>query len=155
MNDPTPRRLTATCLLFLSLTLAPVVSFADGGNLWGGNDKLDPVQDLIDEQDYAGATAELQKLLEEEPEDADVLNLLGFTHRQQGMYDDALAFYEKALAIDPEHRGALEYLGELYLKTDQPEMADQQLARLKDLCLFCRERRDLDKAIDRYREARS
>ncbi len=146
---------TRTLLLSLVIAAMPVLSAADGGNLWGGDDKLDPVQTLIDEEDYAGAAAELAKLRAENPDDADILNLLGFTHRKQGRFDEALGYYERALAIDPEHRGALEYLGELYLQTDRPDMAERQLARLKDLCFFCRERRDLTRAIETYRESGS
>lgn len=155
MTDPIFDRNLALAATLLCLSLSPSAVLADGGNVWGGTSKLDPVQTLIDDENFAGAADELQKLLADEPNDPDLLNLLGYTHRQQGLYDDALAYYEKALAEDPEHRGALEYLGELYLQTDRPELAEQQLARLKDLCLFCRERRDLDKAIEKYREAKS
>lgn len=147
----TVRALALACLLaFSSGNL-----HADGAGPWGGSDKLDPAQERLDAEDYDGAIGELDKLLAEEPNDADVLNLLGYSHRQMARYDVALDYYQRALAEDPEHRGALEYLGELYLQTDQVQMAEEQLARLKDLCLFCRERRDLTKAIERYRDANS
>ena len=53
------------------------------------------------------------------PQDADVVNLLGFSYRMLGQYPQAFIYYDKALAIDPTHKGALEYEGEAYLETHQ------------------------------------
>ena len=36
------------------------------------------------------------------------------------MNDKAFVYYEKALSLDPRHKGAHEYIGELYLKLKQP-----------------------------------
>ena len=54
--------------------------------------------------------------------------------------------------IDPNHKGANEYLGELYLKLDQLEKAEAQLARLDDICTFgCEEYNDLKAAIETHK----
>ena len=55
-------------------------------------------------------------------------------------------------AIDPRHRGALEYSGELYLQTGPLDKAEQRLAALDKACFFrCSEYSDLKKAIERYK----
>ena len=60
----------------------------------------------------------------------------------------ALGFYQKALSLNAEHRGALEYLGELYLQTGRPKQAKEMLKRLDDACFFgCEEYDDLKKAF--------
>ena len=153
--------------LIFSLTLAVASSSlnADGGDTTegstgaagnGGWNKTPP--HLIDSkkrlalEDYQGALNLLQAAMADHPNDADVMNLTGFSYRKLGEFKQALQYYEKALALDPKHKGALEYLGELYLQTDQPELAQVQLARLKKLCTFCRERKMLSKAIRKYRK---
>jgi tetratricopeptide (TPR) repeat protein len=79
---------------------------------------------------------------------ADVYNLLGFSLRKTGDYARALTFYKKALDFDADHKGAHEYLGELYVETGQLPKAQEQLAVLVRLCpQGCEEREDLDRAI--------
>ena len=94
----------------------------------------------------------LEKVVETDPDNADAWNQMGFSLRNLQQYDDALAAYDKALAIDPKHKGALEYLGELFLMTDQPELAQAQLEKLDDACLLsCKEFRKLKKRIAAYK----
>jgi tetratricopeptide (TPR) repeat protein len=66
--------------------------------------------------DYVGAIPLLRKSVAADSRNADAYNLLGFSHRKLGQIDAALAHYGKALTLEPEHRGANEYLGELYLE---------------------------------------
>ena len=69
-----------------------------------------------------------------------------------GDYGKSEAYYDQALMIDPKHKGANEYLGELYLKLGQLEKAEAQLARLDDICFFsCEEYDDLKAAIETYK----
>jgi hypothetical protein len=61
-------------------------------------------------------------------------------------------FYNEALRIDPKHRGALEYSGELYLMIGDLPRAEQRLATLDKVCTFgCEEYSDLKKAIAKYK----
>jgi tetratricopeptide (TPR) repeat protein len=79
---------------------------------------------------------------------ADVYNLMGFALRKSGDQKQAFTFYRKALDFDPQHKGALEYLGELYVETGQIDKARENVARLKTLCpKGCEELADLEKAI--------
>ena len=98
-------------------------------------------------KDWNGAIAELTKMAETNRH-ADVYNLLGFSQRKSGDYKNALVNYEKALALDPQHKGAQEYLGELYVETGQMDKAKAMLASLEALCpQGCEEREDLEEAI--------
>ena len=66
---------------------------------------------------------------------ADVYNLLGFSYRKNDNPDLDKAFesYKIALEANPEHAGAHEYLGELYLKMGDKFMAEQMLAKLETI----------------------
>jgi hypothetical protein len=49
------------------------------------------------------------------------------------------------------HLGANEYLGELYLETGQPELAEERLAVLKEACPDgCEELEELEVALAAY-----
>lgn len=103
---------------------------------------------------YAKAIPFLLEADTAKPNDPDILNLLGFTHRKTGDFASALNYYKRALAINPDHRDAHEYLGELYLQTEKPEEAKQELAELVRLCpKGCSQREDLEDAIAAYRPA--
>jgi tetratricopeptide (TPR) repeat protein len=66
-------------------------------------------------------------------------------------YDEALKHYERALSINSKHKGANEYLGELYLETGEIDKAKQQLAILDDICwLPCSEYTKLKKLLKNY-----
>ena len=84
-------------------------------------------------QDYAAALAELRDLAED-TQQADVYNLLGFTLRKTGDFKTSLTYYTKALELQPDHKAAREYLGELYVQTGNMDKAKEQLAVLAKLC---------------------
>ena len=81
---------------------------------------LTSVRAKIKAKDFKAALAELTPMLATY-QHADVYNLMGFSLRKTGDYKQAYTFYRKALDFDPEHKGALEYLGELYVETGQVE----------------------------------
>ena len=108
---------------------------------------LSSVRAKIKAKDFKGAIAELTPMLETN-QHADVYNLMGFSLRKSGDYKQAYTFYRKALDFDPEHKGALEYLGELYVETGQVDKARENVVLLKKLCPSgCEELADLEKAI--------
>ena len=109
---------------------------------------LTSVRAKIKSNDYAAALAELRDLAED-TQQADVYNLLGFTLRKTGDFKTSLTYYTKALELQPDHKAAREYLGELYVETGNIEKAKEQLAVLAKLCPGgCEEREDLQKAIN-------
>jgi Flp pilus assembly protein TadD len=108
---------------------------------------LTSVRAKIKAKDFKAALAELTPMLTTY-QHADVYNLMGFSLRKMGEYKQAYTFYRKALDFDPEHKGALEYLGELYVETGQVDKARENVVLLKKLCPGgCEELADLEKAI--------
>jgi tetratricopeptide (TPR) repeat protein len=94
----------------------------------------------------------LQKVVADNPRDADAWNYLGFCSRKLGKKEEALGYYQKALALNPKHKGANEYLGELYLMMGDLAKAEEQLAVLKGICPSgCEELEDLEADIADYK----
>ncbi|MGV2100600.1 MULTISPECIES: tetratricopeptide repeat protein [unclassified Rhizobium] len=113
----------------------------------GDGPDLTSVRAKIAAKDYQAALTELRGLAEDNQQ-ADVYNLLGYTLRMTGDYETSLTYYTKALELQPDHKAAHEYLGELYLQTGKPDKANEQLASLKQLCpAGCEELEDLQEAI--------
>jgi tetratricopeptide (TPR) repeat protein len=109
---------------------------------------LTSVRAKIKAKDFKAALAELTPMLATY-QHADVYNLMGFSLRKTGDYKQAYTFYRKALDFDPDHKGALEYLGELYVETGQMDKAKENVVRLKQLCpTGCEELADLEKAVN-------
>ena len=151
MQATVARYLTAT-LVGLSLTFSGPVSAA-GGN-YSSDADLEPIIEMIEDGRYESAINRLLDELDIDPDNADILSLLGFSYRKTRQFEDALTFYEWALKVEPEHRGANEYLGELYLETNQLEKAVRQLEILDSICSFgCKEYTTLKNAIDSYQDS--
>ena len=79
----------------------------------------------------------------------EVYNGLGYTNRKLGYFTDAIAFYQKALALDPNYVQAREYLGEGYVTMGKFDLASDQLAQIGRICgATCEEYTDLREFID-------
>jgi Flp pilus assembly protein TadD len=103
---------------------------------------------LAHDERYDEAIAILRDLVADEPEDADALSLLGYSLRKLGQLDRAEHFYLRALEAEPEHLGANQYLGELYVKRGDLENARIRLGVLSAACAgFCDGRDALASAI--------
>ena len=91
-----------------------------------------------------------QKLLiasnAEIPNKADTLNYLGFTTRKLGDFETGEKYYLEGLAIEPNHIGINEYLGELYVATGRMEQAKKRLNILKNC--NCKEFEELKEIIE-------
>jgi tetratricopeptide (TPR) repeat protein len=112
------------------------------------NDELAKVTVLLNAKNFKQALADLKIIDSEFKNNADVNNLLGYSSRKLKQYKPAASYYEKALRIDPNHLGALEYQGELFVLTNKLSAAKKNLAKLEKLCgLKCGEYLDLKKAI--------
>lgn len=78
----------------------------------------------------------------------DVLTYQGFANRKLHKYDVAVSYYSAALKLQPDHRGANEYLGEYFVETKQMDKAKAQLATLDRICKFgCEEAEELRRWI--------
>ena len=142
----------------LSLSLAlmlPTQIFADGG---GGStvEKVDSdivnANAAIKAKHWDRAIEHLNVAIARDDKNAEAHNLMGFAERMRGNLDVAFNQYERALELDPKHRGAHEYIGEAYLMVDNLTKAEEHLAKLDKLCLFsCEEYTDLKDAIADYK----
>jgi Flp pilus assembly protein TadD len=106
----------------------------------------------IKSDNYDQAIKQLQAA--NETSSADWNNLLGYSLRKKQPPDllGAEKYYQAALKIDPRHRGALEYYGELKLMNNDLPGAEALLARLSKVCTFgCEEYSDLKEAIQKYK----
>ncbi|MDC1118813.1 tetratricopeptide repeat protein [Alphaproteobacteria bacterium] len=107
---------------------------------------------LIKDNNYDKAIVKLKEAEAAAKKDADIQNLLGFAHRKSGKLDEAATYYKSALALDPKHKGALEYQGELFLMRGDKVSAEKNLQKLDKICwLGCSELDDLRTAIRNYK----
>lgn len=143
---------TIAALAVLIGAAGPGTAFAAGGGGGGPSTprlaELTQAQAAIEKNDFRAAVPLLEAALGKQPKSAEAWNLLGYAHRKLGQTAKAENYYGKALAIDSQHRGAIEYLGELYLETGRPEQAKKMLSHLESACFFgCEEYDDLKKAL--------
>ena len=106
----------------------------------------------IKAEKYDQAIQQLQAA--NETSSADWNNLLGYSLRKKQPPDlvGAEKYYQAALKIEPDHRGALEYYGKLKLINNDLLGAEALLARLDKACTFgCEEYSDLKGAVQKYK----
>jgi tetratricopeptide (TPR) repeat protein len=140
-------RIFALFLGALSLSALNPVDAASTTTVSRDAPYLASVKAKVKAKDFAGALAALKPMLETHHH-ADVYNLMGFSLRKSGDIKQGGAFYVKALELDPYHRGALEYQGQMFVELGQITKAKANLKRLVALCPSgCEEREDLAKAI--------
>lgn len=119
---------------------------------------LERAQAAFERKDWAGVQAALRDTVEKGGAGAEHHNLYAYAVRQGANPDMSLVFkhYNRALSLDPGHRGAHEYLGEAYLMVGNLPKAKEHLAQLDKLCLLpCREYRQLKKAVGEYEARRA
>lgn len=150
---------------FAGMVAAAPVYAVDGGGGGGGTSdsggggssasqqsaipSLDDARALIRAKKWKNAVTMLKTIVRAEPNNAEANNLLGYSLRKSGDYKNAQGFYLKALKLQPSHKGAHEYLGELYVEIGQMQKAEKMLADLEKLCgnKTCEEYEDLAKFI--------
>ena len=144
----------------LALTL-PAAAFAAGSSSAStGDSDVDAnysmAKTAIAQFKYDEAKGYLEKVLAAKPDDADALNLMGFTERKLGDPAQSLDYYNKALALNPKHLGANEYLGELYLEMKDVKKAEERLAALQQACGgTCEEYQELKEKIEKFKGSSS
>jgi tetratricopeptide (TPR) repeat protein len=105
----------------------------------------------IKAKDYPAAIKRMEAVVARNASDADALNGLAYATRLTGDPTTSIPIYQKALAVNPKHRGAHEYIGEAYLALGDLPKAKEHLAKLNSLCFFpCSEYTDLKKAVQDY-----
>ena len=135
--------------------------------LWPGTGAADPAADdttaaqlepdyaagkhAIDAQDWSTAIKSLNSAALRDTRNADLQNYLGYAYRNAGQLDLAFQHYQRALHLNPRHRGAHDYVGEAYLIVHNLAKAEEHLGALHKICLIpCEEYEDLKKKIAAY-----
>lgn len=147
-----PRLQSVAAAALLALVALSPAWAADTPEPTAKADKLTAARAQIAQKNWAGAVAELKKV--NDTGGADWNNLMGYSLRRSEAPDYAAAenYYNQALRINPQHRGALEYSGELYLITNDLPKAEARLAALDKACaLPCDEYTQLKKSVARYK----
>ena len=62
--------------------------------------------------------------------DSMVLTMIGYSKRKQGHWDDGVAYYHQALAINPNNVNTREYLGEAWLTKGRADLAKAELIKI-------------------------
>ena len=146
--------LAVTALLAVSLgVVLPAAAAPTDEELGGpsGDPGMVAGKKAIDDKRWADAIKALSSAALRDTRNADIQNYLGYAYRNAGQMDKAFAHYERALKLNPRHRGAHEYVGEAYLILGKPAQAREHLKALQTICLLpCEEFDDLKMKIDRY-----
>ena len=147
-------------LLLVSFNVSGAGTESSNSDSTTTSDQINSLYELAEKHIYNKKYDKSLKLLKKltEREDlgtrrADIYNLLGFSYRklENPELDKSFAAYMMALEIDPEHAGAHEYLGELYLMRDQKNQAMRMLSKLENLVgKNAEEYKDLLQAIENY-----
>ncbi len=120
-------------VILITLLFGASIAFADSTS-YDLSAELKSAEKLIYKERYKKAIRKLKKAVKEEPGDADAWNLLGYASRKKGDLEQSAKAYGKALKIDPNHKDALEYQGELFLMQGDKVAASANLAQLTQLC---------------------
>ena len=159
----------AVLLIALVSTPVPALAFGGGGESGGstggdsdsaesskpGAEEFAKARKKVKNEEYEAAIPLLEKSLKKDPSNADALNYLGYSHRKLGHTEKALDYYQQALALEPKHRGANEYLGELYLELKQLDKAEERLKVLSTACNACEEYVELKEKVEAFKNGQS
>lgn len=142
-------------LFLLSIFLFPLVTIAEDtpNNFQPTPAWLSQTRQAVKSEDFELAIKVLNENTDQQSS-ADWNNLMGYSLRKKNppALTESEKFYQTALQIDPKHRGALEYYGELLLLKNDLPGAESLLKQLDKVCTFgCEEYKDLKKSIQTYK----
>ena len=108
----------------------------------------------IEAQNWSDAIRLLSSAALRDTRNADIQNSLGFAYRNSGDLSGAFLHYNRALTLNPRHRGAHEYIGEAYLMIGNRAKAEEHLAALRTICLIpCPEYGHLEQKVAEFSAA--
>jgi Flp pilus assembly protein TadD len=139
----------------LSIFLYPLLTIAEDtpNNFQPTPAWLSQTRQAVKSEDFELAIKVLNQNTDQQSS-ADWNNLMGYSLRKKNppALTESEKFYQTALQIDPKHRGALEYYGELLLLKNDLPGAESLLKQLDKVCTFgCEEYKDLKKSIQTYK----
>jgi tetratricopeptide (TPR) repeat protein len=84
--------------------------------------------------DVVGAIAFLEEMLEESPEDAEVLYNIGVIHGEAKNVEEAIRYMRIVLGLNPDHASALNYVGYTFAERGENlDEAEAMIARALEL----------------------
>jgi tetratricopeptide (TPR) repeat protein len=102
---------------------------------------------IYERNDYRTAISQLRGL--EHDNNADVANLIGYSYRKLGDYDQSKVWYEAALKADPNHVRTWQYYGLWQIEQGHRDQAEVHLQKIGSICgTSCPEYRSLAEALD-------
>ena len=166
-------RAVLAAILAVAAWLSAPVAYAMGGGGSGGGGNMDSMRGsgdspdnalraqyrkavkAVEARDFATAEALLGDYVTKKKKSADAWNYLAFSQRNLGKNEIAMENYNKALAIDPKHKGALEYQGELFLKMGKKAEAEKNLVLISEICPGgCDAKTELQAALERFKDGK-
>jgi tetratricopeptide (TPR) repeat protein len=129
------KKILITILLSFIVSTSFSASTDSGDETNYGKDYKSAVN-LINKKKYENAIQKLMDLVDVSSSDftkADVYNEIGFAFRKSEDLENASKYYIMALSEDPNHLGALEYQGEMFVDLGQKDSALSNLKKLKEL----------------------
>jgi len=139
-------------LMLLAPSIVPAVDLEEDPATARPDPVLAVGKEAIAAQDWATAIRAFSSAALRDTRNADIQNYLGFAYRKTGQMEAAFQHYERALALNPRHRGAHEYVGEAYLLVGNLAKAEEHLAALERICLLpCEEQEDLKEEVEKYK----
>lgn len=135
-------------VIVAALLLAATSVSVYGVDIGAPTPTLEAAREDIAAQRWDDPVEKLRLIVDANTTNADAYSLLGYALRHTGAHPRAMQAYDRALTIAPDHTGALEYQGELFVVMGDVEKAKANLARLAEICgTGCEEYLDLDAAI--------
>jgi Flp pilus assembly protein TadD len=140
----------------LSVALGATPALADPTDEEPESARIDPDyasgKKAIEAKDWATAIKALSSAALRDTRNADIQNYLGYAYRNAAQMPQAFEHYERALKLNPRHRGAHEYVGEAWLLVGNLPKAEEHVAALRAICMIpCEELEDLEKKVREYR----
>ncbi len=170
MNSNTPIRPLYSLARAASIACALAATLGASSGTWaadtGSNsaeptaaERIDIARKFIAEKNWRASIGELRLAVRADVASADAHNLLAYSYRKQAKPELEKAFehYRVALKLDPNHKGAHEYIGEAYLMSNKPADADKHLVTLEAICgnKTCAEYLDLANAIAAHKAGKA
>lgn len=116
--------------------------------------RMAQVHEAMDAEDWVDAARLLVRIVADTPDDADAYTYLGRSYRRLGEPEQALIYYDHALRLGPDHRGALVELGTFYVDMNRLVEAEALLARLGRVCgADCDAYRTLEQVVLQHKAA--
>ena len=146
--------------MLLAALISPLAMAADsgggGGGYGGGSSngggltglEMGQARRFLEREQYKAARMVLSEVVKADRRNADAWNLLGYSQRKLGNLKRSGKSYERALKLNPDHKGALEYQGQLFVTQNQLDLALENQRRLTKLCpQGCKQLNSLSQAM--------